>query len=104
MKTLSNIKNIAALAFLSISVKAHAQSGGFALPELSDFFCTLLAYLRGDLAVMIFVLVTALTIIVGFFAKMDWTKILTIVILFGLLQGMTKLFSGFLKSSLSCLT
>jgi type IV secretory pathway VirB2 component (pilin) len=77
--------------------------GDFSLPGFSDLGCKVINWLTGELSVMIFFIIVIVTLLVGFFAKMDWTKILGVIVFFGLLQGATKLFSGFITTSISCL-
>lgn len=95
---------LAAIA-MSVASTAHAQSGGgFSLPGFATIGCKIIGWLTGELSVMIFFIVVIVTLLIGFFAKMDWTKILSVVVLFGLIKGVTTIFSGFLTSSLSCIT
>lgn len=82
---------------------ATKTSFAFSLPGITTLGCDLLGWMRGDLAVMIFFIIVVTTLLIGFFAKMDWTKILGVIVLFGLMQGATKLFGGFMATSISCL-
>lgn len=97
---------IVALALLALPVFAQSSTSGFdALTGSSGIGCTIVTWMKGPLAILIFVLVAVVTIIVGMFAKMDWTKILSIVVLFGILQGLATILGPFLSSvsGTSCL-
>jgi type IV secretory pathway VirB2 component (pilin) len=50
--------------------------------------CDILNWMKGELAVIIFLIVAVVTIVVGMFARMDWSKILGAVVLYGILQGL----------------
>lgn len=81
-------RDVLLVVLLSLPVLAFAQSGFDALTGSSGIGCTIVKWMKGPLAILIFIMVTVVTIVVGMFAKMDWTKILSIVILFGILQGL----------------
>ena len=66
---------------------AMAQ-GTFDLPLINTVGCAIIKWMSGPLAIIIFLLVTVATFVVGIFAKMDWSKILSIVVIYGLLQGL----------------
>lgn len=106
MKTPMKLENIglaALMMLIAADAKAASAGTGFGLTALNDFVCKVIEWLRGDLAVMIFFIVVIVTVVVGLFAKMDWTKILSVIILFGLLQGLTSVFQGFISTTLKCL-
>lgn len=92
---------LAGASLLATAGSAHA--GTFSLPSLTSFVCTLLEWMTGELALGVFLIVVVITFVIGFFAKMDWTKILAVIVLYGILQGLANLFSGFLNGSLGCL-
>lgn len=84
---------------------AHASSGGgggFTLPGFANLGCTIMKWLTGELSMYIFFIIIIVTLLVGMFAKMDWAKILGVIVLFGLLKGVVTLFanSGFMSSVL----
>lgn len=93
----------AIVAMLCAMTSQSAQAADFTLPGFADLGCKIISWLTGELSVMIFFIIVIVTLLVGFFAKMDWTKILGVIVFFGLLQGATKLFSGFITTSISCL-
>lgn len=92
---------IVALALLALPVFAQSTSGFDALTGSSGIGCTIVTWMKGPLAILIFVMVAVVTIVVGMFAKMDWTKILSIVVLFGILQGLATILGPFLSSVVS---
>lgn len=82
--------NVFAKAFLALGLCMVAQvalAGPFDNMPLLDWGCELIKWLKSSLAPLIFLVVAVITIIIGKFAKMDWTKILSLVILMGVLQG-----------------
>lgn len=81
------IVGLLAVAFLLMPQLAHAQVS-FTIPFISDIGCQVVRYMKGPLAFLIFVIVIVGTFIVGMIAKMDWSRIITIAILFGILTGM----------------
>lgn len=110
MKALSKLRQLAAkqnekaiLATIALLTSQSASAAGFSLPGFADLGCKVISWMTGELSIMIFFIVVIVTLLVGFFAKMDWTKILGVIVLFGLLQGATSLFSGYITTSISCL-
>lgn len=94
---------LAASALLLFAGPAMAQAS-FTLPGFSELACTVINWLKGELAVIVFFVVVVVTLLVGFFAKMDWVKVLSVIVLFGLLQGSVSLFSTYVGTgSLGCL-
>lgn len=63
---------------------AHAQSAGFQVPFISEFGCSVVQYLKGPLAILIFILVCVATLVIGMITKMDWARIITVCVLFGI--------------------
>ncbi len=66
---------------------AYAQSSAFDLPIVNTIGCAIIRWISGPLAIIVFLLVAVSAFVIGLFAKMDWTKVLTAVILYGILQG-----------------
>jgi type IV secretory pathway VirB2 component (pilin) len=86
----ANVSRIIVVAamLLLLPTMSFAQTTGFSLPFITGIGCDIVRWMKGELAVMIFVIVAIATFLIGLFAKMDWTKILSIVIIYGLLQGL----------------
>ena len=79
------------LAVTAIGGVPLAASAAIEFPAITGLGCQIVTWMQGPLAVVVFMIVAVVTIVVGMFAKMDWTKILTIIILYGVLQGLTGL-------------
>jgi len=81
----STLKVAAIVAMLVAPMVSHAA---FSLPVVTGVGCDILNWMKGELAVIIFLIVAVVTIVVGMFARMDWSKILGAVVLYGILQGL----------------
>jgi type IV secretion system protein TrbC len=68
--------------FALAPTSAHAES--FDVPFISEFGCSVVQWLKGPLAILIFILVAVATMVIGMIAKMDWGKIIALCVLFGL--------------------
>lgn len=66
-----------------LSGPAHAAS--ISVPFLQEFGCSVVQWLRGPLAILIFVLVCVATLVVGMISKMDWGRIIAVCVIFGIL-------------------
>jgi len=65
---------------------AHAQT--FQVPFIEQFGCQVVRWMKGPLAILIFVIVVIATLVIGMIAKMDWARIITITVIFGILIGL----------------
>lgn len=81
------------LAFF-LPTPAHAATS-FNVPFLEDFGCGAVQFLKGPLAVLSFVMVCVATLVFGMVTKMDWGRIITVCIIFGVILGL----GGILASS-----
>lgn len=64
---------------------AHAQSAtSISVPFISEFGCSIVQYLKGPLAILIFILVCVGTLVIGMITKMDWARIITVCVIFGI--------------------
>jgi len=75
------------LATVTASTAAHALS----LPFLNNIGCQIYNFLVGELAIWAFILIAAGTLLLGLVAKIDFSKLLGAVIIFGILQGLAGL-------------
>ena len=66
-----------------LSAPAHAQT--ISVPFLQEFGCSVVKWLKGPLAVLIFILVCVATLVVGMISKMDWSRIIAVCVIFGIL-------------------
>jgi type IV secretory pathway VirB2 component (pilin) len=78
--------------FMALPQAAFASD--FNLPIISTIGCKIVSWMQGPLSIVIFLLVAVSTIVIGMFAKMDWSKILSIVVLYGILQGLFSIVSS----------
>lgn len=62
---------------------AHAQS--IQVPFIQEFGCSVVQWLKGPLAILIFILVCVATLVIGMITKMDWARIITVCVIFGIL-------------------
>ena len=81
-------------------VEAFAQGSGITVPFIQDFGCSIVAWLKGPLAIVIFVIVVVVTLVFGMISKMDWGKIITVCIIFGVILGMGSILanSGYINN------
>ncbi len=79
----------AASLFAAVAASnAMAQGKGkLEVKVLSEFGCSLLDFFTGSLAIWAFVLVAAGTLLIGLVAKVDFAKLISVVVIFGVLQG-----------------
>lgn len=71
------------LAFLLFAPSpAHAQS--IQVPFIQEFGCSVVQWLKGPLAILIFILVCVATLVIGMITKMDWARIITVCVIFGI--------------------
>ncbi len=77
-----------ALAMMLVPELSFAQSSSFDLPIVTQVGCALVEWMSGPLAIVVFLIVVIATLVIGIFAKMDWTRILTVIIIFGIIQGL----------------
>jgi type IV secretory pathway VirB2 component (pilin) len=95
---------VAVLVMMAVPGEAMAQST-LNLPIVSSLGCTVATWMKGPLAVVIFVVVVICIFIVGMIAKMDWSKLIFICVIYGLIQGFVSFMisGGYLNiSSLGC--
>lgn len=79
------------VATLLLLLSPAAAAAGFSLPFITGIGCDVVRWMRGELAMIVFLLVSVATFVVGLFAKMDWTRILGIVVVYGILQGLASI-------------
>lgn len=82
----ASLLTILGLAFLLLVPEAaHASGAGFEVPFISDFGCKVVQWMKGPLAVLIFIMVIIATLVIGMITKMDWGRVITVSVLFGLI-------------------
>lgn len=65
------------------------------LPVISGMGCDVFNFFTGELAVWAFILIFAGTLVIGLMARVDFAKLISAVVIFGILQGL----GGWLTSS-----
>lgn len=72
-----------------VSMARAADNAGGAIDTalISQFGCSIYDFLTGPIAIWAFVLVVIGTLLVGLLAKVDFSKIITVVVIFALIQG-----------------
>jgi type IV secretory pathway VirB2 component (pilin) len=74
---------VALFAVLALTpASAHAQQ--IQVPFIQEFGCSVVQWLKGPLAILVFILVCVATLVIGMITKMDWARIITVCVLFGL--------------------
>lgn len=80
------------LMFMLTPASAHAAS--IDVPFLTDFGCSVVQWLKGPLAILIFIMVCVATLVVGMITKMDWARIITVCVIFGVVIGLGAILSS----------
>jgi type IV secretory pathway VirB2 component (pilin) len=106
VKALVTAGMVAALLMV-LPMEAMAQT--FDIPFISTFGCNVVKWMKGPLAVLIFVVVVVATLVIGMISKMDWSRIISVCVVFGIVIGLGNILAGssFLQSMpamQSCLT
>lgn len=93
-KPKSNTFAILAMAFalvLGFAPEAALAQGAITVPFIQDFGCSIVQWLKGPMAILIFIVVCVVTLVFGMITKMDWGKIITVCIIFGVILGLGKI-------------
>lgn len=79
----------AMLCLLALAPPALAQSSStFDLPLVNTVGCAVIRWISGPLAIIVLFLVAVVVMLIGMIGKMDWSRILTVVIIYGIVQGL----------------
>lgn len=89
-KSQSNFKVLSFKAALAVNAfflagLAHAQTIDTSM--LGAFGCAIYEFLTGPLAIWAFILVLVGTLLIGLIAKIDFAKIVVVVVVFAIIQG-----------------
>jgi len=76
------------IALLLALVPTPALAQAIQVPFIQDFGCSVVQWLRGPLAVLIFIVVCVVVLVFGMIARMDWAHIITVCIIFGVVLGL----------------
>lgn len=85
--TVATMAILVGLFFMPIDAMAQA----FDVPFISGMGCSVANWMKGPLAIMIFVIVCIATLVVGLITKMDWGRMITVAVVFGIIQGFVSL-------------
>lgn len=85
LKTVATATLIAAL-LTAMPLEAMAQS--FDIPFITQFGCSVVKWMKGPLAILIFVVVVVATLVIGMISKMDWSRIISVCVVFGIIIGL----------------
>jgi type IV secretory pathway VirB2 component (pilin) len=82
-------------AFYLAAVVFIVFAAAFDIPFLQEFGCPIIQWMKGPLAVFIFIAVIIAVCVMGMIMKMDWSRIISVAIIFGILTGL----GGFLANN-----
>jgi type IV secretory pathway VirB2 component (pilin) len=88
------------LLMLAVFMPGEAAAQTISVPFIQDFGCSIVSWLKGPLAIVVFVIVVVVTLVFGMISKMDWGKIITVCIIFGVLLGLGSILanSGYINN------
>ena len=89
---------LVAALLMALPMQAMAQT--FDIPFITTFGCNVVKWMKGPLAVLIFVVVVVATLVIGMISKMDWSRIISVCVVFGIVIGLGNVLAGssFLQS------
>jgi len=76
-----------------IFVATAAQGQTLSLPIVTDLACKVVNWMQGPLAVLIFVLVTVATLVLGMVGQVDWSRIVSTCVIFGVVMALGRIFA-----------
>ena len=71
-----------------------AQAAAIEVPFVTDFGCSVVQWLKGPLAILIFVTVVVGTLVLGMITRMQWDRVISICVIFGIIIGLGAILSG----------
>lgn len=84
---------LAIMAVLAL-MPSPAHAAGIQVPFITEFGCSVVQWLKGPLAILIFIIVCVATLVIGMITKMDWARIITVCVIFGVLIGLGSILSS----------
>ena len=100
--TRARVAMVGTLAYVTAS-SAMAAGNRLEVGILSEFGCSLLDFFTGSLAVWAFILVAAGILVIGLLAKVDFSRLIAVVVVFGVLQGLGSWVAPMLTKADSCI-
>ncbi|MDP2449593.1 hypothetical protein [Polaromonas sp.] len=79
----------AAFLFSAVPIEAMAQS--MSMPFIEGVGCQVAMWMKGPLAILIFIVVCIATLVIGLITKMDWGRMISVAIVFGIIQGLVSI-------------
>jgi len=78
-----------------------AMAVTFDVPFITDFGCGVVKWMKGPLAILIFVVIVIATLVIGMINKMDWSRIIQVCMVFGVIIGLGSMLanSSYLSAS-----
>jgi type IV secretory pathway VirB2 component (pilin) len=77
---------LATALLAALPIEAMAQT--FDIPFITQFGCGVVKWMKGPLAILIFVVVVIATLVIGMISKMDWSRIISVCVVFGIIIGL----------------
>lgn len=76
------------LAVLVLAIFPIPAMADFSIPFVETFGCDVVKWMKGPLAVLIFVVVVIATFVIGLVSRMDWSAIISVCVVFGIIIGL----------------
>lgn len=86
-KPISNVENKVAIAIAAILASGQASAQNIDTTMLGSFGCAIYTFLTGPLAIWAFILVLVGTLLIGLIAKIDFAKIIVVIVVFAVIQA-----------------
>jgi type IV secretory pathway VirB2 component (pilin) len=83
-----SVLTISLAAALLALLPADAMAQQFDIPFITQFGCSVVKWMKGPLAILIFVVVVIATLVIGMISKMDWSRIIAVCVVFGIIIGL----------------
>ncbi|MDP3311622.1 MAG: hypothetical protein Q8S56_11670 [Polaromonas sp.] len=80
-----------AAAFLLSAVPIEAMAQSMSMPFIEGVGCQVAMWMKGPLAILIFIVVCIATLVIGLITKMDWGRMISVAIVFGIIQGLVSI-------------
>lgn len=82
------------MASMPIDAMAQSMANSFDIPFITDFGCSVVKWMKGPLSILIFVVVSVATLVIGMISKMDWGRIISVCVVFGIILALGNVLSG----------
>lgn len=82
------------MAVLIVAILPTPAMADFSIPFIDTFGCDVIKWMKGPLAILIFLVVVVATFVIGMMAKMDWSRIVSVCVVFGIIIGLGGIFAN----------